>query len=106
MGMFKVGDLLERRVGKRKESAVVESIFETDGHTLIKARIVVIDEGRVLKTRVQKTLKVAHDVPANPSKPVDPHAHGHARLLLSFCSPAGEPLILLTGVEEGQRPRR
>ncbi len=62
MGMFKVGDLLERRVGKRKESAVVESIFETDGHTLIKARIVVIDEGRVLKTRVQKTLKVFKEI--------------------------------------------
>lgn len=58
MGMFKVGDLIERRVGKRKENAVVESVKESNGQTFIEARIAVLDEGRVLKTRARKTFKV------------------------------------------------
>lgn len=59
MGMYKVGDLIERRVGKRKENAVVESVRESDGQTFIEARIAVIDDGRVLKTRARKTFKVS-----------------------------------------------
>lgn len=62
MAMYKVGDLIERRVGKRNERAVVESVRETDGQTIVKARIAVIDDGRVLKTSATRTFKLTKKI--------------------------------------------
>lgn len=68
MGMYKVGDLIERRVGKRKENAVVESVRESDGQMFIEARIAVIDDGRVLKTRARKTFKLTEKIEPRVNK--------------------------------------
>lgn len=69
--MYKVGDIIQRQIGKRTERAVVESVSSSgkaivDGRSvnlsenrlLVKARIAVLDEGRVLKTRATRSLLV------------------------------------------------
>jgi len=69
--MYKVGDIIQQKNGGRTERAVVESVRSkgealVDGQTvslstnrlLVKARIAVIDEGRVLKTRATRSFIV------------------------------------------------
>jgi hypothetical protein len=57
--MYSVGDIIERKVGGRVEQALVESVASRGSQTVVKARLVVLDEGRVLKTRRVRTFAVA-----------------------------------------------
>lgn len=57
--MYSIGDIIMRRVGDRVEQALVESVESRGPKTVVKARLVVVDDGRVLKTRRVRTFAVA-----------------------------------------------
>lgn len=57
--MYSIGDIIERQVGSRMEQALVESVESRGTRTVVKARLIVLDEGRVLKTRRVRTFAVA-----------------------------------------------
>jgi len=68
--MYTVGDIIERHLNGRREQALVEDVRKDGPRTVVKARLIVLDEGRVLKTRRVRTFVVKADDGHTPPQAV------------------------------------